>query len=55
ITGSIPQKLLVTICALLDFCYLAQASSFNNQSLKRVASALKEFHNKAAVLRTGVR
>ncbi|KIJ10602.1 hypothetical protein PAXINDRAFT_16438 [Paxillus involutus ATCC 200175] len=54
ITGSIPWKLLVTICALLDFHYLAQAPSFTNQSLERVASALKEFHdNKEAVLHTG--
>ncbi|KIJ10412.1 hypothetical protein PAXINDRAFT_27957, partial [Paxillus involutus ATCC 200175] len=56
IAGSVPRKLLVTIHALLDFCYLAQAPSFTNQSLERVASALKEFHdNKEAVLRTGMR
>ncbi|KAF9230845.1 hypothetical protein BU15DRAFT_56804, partial [Melanogaster broomeanus] len=56
IAGSVPRKFLVAIRALLDFRYLAQAPSFTSQSLERVASALKEFHdNKEAVLRAGVR
>ncbi|KAF8836972.1 hypothetical protein BDN67DRAFT_1014227 [Paxillus ammoniavirescens] len=49
IAGSVPQKLLVAIHALLNFCYLAQAPSFTNQSLERVTSALKEFHDNKEV------
>ena len=56
VAGSVPHQFLIAICVLLDFQYLAQAPSFTTQSLKRVASALQEFHdNKEAIIHQGAR
>ena len=56
VAGSVPQKFLVTLHTLLDFCYLAQAPVFTTQSIDRVVGALQEFHdNKDAIMRQGLR
>jgi len=54
IAGRVPRQFLVTIHALLDFRYLAQALCFTDHSLGDVEKALQEFHdNKDAIVRAG--
>lgn len=56
IAGAVPKEFLVAIRALTDFRYLAQAPSFTDESIKKVACALEEFHNhKDAILRAKAR
>ena len=56
VAGSVPRKLLTAVRALLDFRYLAQAPSFTTQSLEKVASSLREFHDhKDAIVHEGIR
>jgi len=55
VAGSVPWRFLIAICALLDFRYLAQVSSFTTQSLEKVASSLQEFHDhKEAIVCEGI-
>jgi len=46
VAGGAPQNFLITICALLDFHYLAQAPIFTAHSVDCVAQALQEFHER---------
>ncbi|KIJ10729.1 hypothetical protein PAXINDRAFT_85585, partial [Paxillus involutus ATCC 200175] len=47
----IPPNFLIAICTLTDFCYLAQATSFTDKSIRKVAGVLQEFHDhKEAIL-----
>ncbi|KIK20320.1 hypothetical protein PISMIDRAFT_13073 [Pisolithus microcarpus 441] len=56
ITGAVPPKFLLSINALLSFCYLAQMPRFDHDALARVETALKTFHdNKAAIISSGGR
>jgi len=56
VAGSVPCQFLIAIHVLLNLRYLAQAPSFTTQSLKRIASALQEFHdNKEAIVHQGAR
>ena len=51
ITGAVPRRFLIAVHALQDFHYLAQAPIFSNQSLNRLADALRLFHdNKDAIV-----
>ena len=45
IASGVPQSFLTTIHSLLDFCYLAQASTFTAHSVNCIAQALQEFHD----------
>lgn len=46
-----PHHFLLAICVLADFCYLAQASIFSDQSLRKLTGALQLFHdNKDTIL-----
>jgi len=54
VAGGVPHEFLKAICTLLNFCYLAQAPLFTDQSIERVANALQEFHNhKEAIICQG--
>lgn len=54
IAGGVPHEFIKAICALLNFCYLAQAPLFTDQSIERVSNALQEFHNhKEAIVHQG--
>ena len=56
VAGGVPQRFLIAIRALLDFRYLAQASTFTARSVDRVAQSLQEFHDhKDAIIRHGAR
>ncbi|KAI6005577.1 hypothetical protein EDD15DRAFT_2191043 [Pisolithus albus] len=56
IVGAVPPKFLLSINALLSFCYLAQMPHFDHDALARVEMALKTFHdNKAAIISSGGR
>ncbi|KAI6025376.1 hypothetical protein PISMIDRAFT_16871 [Pisolithus microcarpus 441] len=56
IAGAVPPKFLLSINALLSFRYLAQMPRFNHDTLARVETALKTFHdNKAAIISSGRR
>ena len=50
-----PHHFLLAICVLADFCYLAQASIFSDQSLHKLTGALQLFHdNKDTILQASV-
>ncbi|KAI5981814.1 hypothetical protein EDD15DRAFT_2379006 [Pisolithus albus] len=56
IAGAVPPKFLLSINALLSFRYLAQMPRFDHDTLARVETALKTFHdNKAAIISSGGR
>jgi len=44
ITGAIPPRFIHTICALMDFFYLAQNPVHSPQSLQLMVQVLSEFH-----------
>ncbi|KIJ11317.1 hypothetical protein PAXINDRAFT_15784 [Paxillus involutus ATCC 200175] len=51
IAGAVPPNFLIAICTLTDFRYLAQATSFTDESIGKVAGVLQEFHDhKKAIL-----
>ena len=45
VADGVPQRFLITICALLDFHYLTQAPTFTARSVDCVAQSLQEFHD----------
>ena len=45
IADAIPKDLLILICSLMDFQYLAQAPPISGQTCMEINLALKEFHN----------
>ncbi|KAG9309564.1 hypothetical protein JVU11DRAFT_10544 [Chiua virens] len=54
ITSAVPQRFLTAVCALLDFQYLTQMPSFDNQVLQQLDNALLMFHNhKDAIITAG--
>ncbi|KIJ63917.1 hypothetical protein HYDPIDRAFT_29265 [Hydnomerulius pinastri MD-312] len=56
IAGTVPQPFLIAVHALIEFRYLAQAPSFTDDSLVKVANALQEFHDhKDAIVCAGAR
>ncbi|KAF8547407.1 hypothetical protein OG21DRAFT_1424890 [Imleria badia] len=56
VAGDVPQNFLIALRVLLDFRYLAQAPTFTEDSIDRLAQALQEFHdNKATIIRHGTR
>ena len=56
IAGSVPRQFLITIQALLDFRYKAQAPVFTDHSLSDLANSLQEFHDhKDAIVQVGTR
>jgi hypothetical protein len=56
VAGGVPQRFLITICALLDFHYLTQAPTFTAHSVDHVAQSLQEFHDhKDTIIRHGAR
>ena len=56
IAGAVPHWFLITIRSLVEFQYLAQASSFTDNSLVKVSNALQEFHDhKNAIVHAGTR
>ncbi|KAI6027294.1 hypothetical protein PISMIDRAFT_8185 [Pisolithus microcarpus 441] len=54
VAGMAPPRFLAAICALLDFCYLAQMPIFDEQALAKLNAALASFHtDKHAILAAG--
>ncbi|KAJ3859260.1 hypothetical protein EV359DRAFT_86613, partial [Lentinula novae-zelandiae] len=47
ISGAISAKFVMSLRALLDFCYSGRAQRFSQTSSLRVQTALKEFHERA--------
>ena len=45
IAGTVSNQFLTAIQALMDFCYLAQAPSFSDDTLSKVSKALQDFHD----------
>ncbi|KIM51816.1 hypothetical protein SCLCIDRAFT_142487, partial [Scleroderma citrinum Foug A] len=55
VTGTVPPRFLTAIHGLLDFCYLAQMPSFDENVLTQLSAALQSFHNnKEAIISAGV-
>ena len=55
VTGTVPPRFLTAICGLLDFCYLAQMPSFDENVFTQLSAALQSFHNnKEAIISAGV-
>jgi hypothetical protein len=56
IAGAVPLRFLIAVRALVEFRYLAQAPTFTEDSLTKVANALQIFHDhKDAIVRANVR
>jgi hypothetical protein len=54
IAGAVPKRFLISVQALMDFCYLAQAPEISGAVSFKIKSALKEFHNhKDAIIASG--
>ncbi|KAG0694673.1 hypothetical protein DFH29DRAFT_815065, partial [Suillus ampliporus] len=50
-----PCGVLVAVCTLMDFCYLIQSPSIDDNNLLRISAVLNEFHaNKDAIIDAGV-
>ncbi|KAI5984375.1 hypothetical protein EDC04DRAFT_2525638, partial [Pisolithus marmoratus] len=55
IAGAVPPKFLLSISALLSFCYLAQMPHFDHDTLARVKTVLQTFDNKTAIISSSKR
>ncbi|KAI0726113.1 hypothetical protein C8Q72DRAFT_784365 [Fomitopsis betulina] len=56
LVGHIPHALMLTLCALLDFIYIAQYSTHDDQTLKYLEDALVQYHKHKDTLKTlGIR
>ena len=56
IADAVPKDFLITIHALMDFWYLAQAPEIDETDCKNIENALQEFHaHKDAILKVGAR
>ncbi|KAI0711013.1 hypothetical protein C8Q72DRAFT_790571 [Fomitopsis betulina] len=56
LVGRIPHALMLTLRALLDFIYIAQYSTHNDQTLKYLEDALVQYHKHKDILKTlGIR
>ena len=56
IAGAVPRPFLLTIRALMDFCYLAQAPQISEAGCGKIDASLALFHeNKQAILNAGAR
>jgi hypothetical protein len=54
IAEGVPKRFLITLCALANFCYLAQAPKITEEICGRIETALVEFHeHKDAVISAG--
>ncbi|KAG1734246.1 uncharacterized protein EDB91DRAFT_1238446 [Suillus paluster] len=45
ITNAAPPGVIIAVRALMDFCYLSQAITINEQQCQKILDALKTFHN----------
>ncbi|EPS97085.1 hypothetical protein FOMPIDRAFT_1096180, partial [Fomitopsis schrenkii] len=52
LVGRIPHALMLTLRALLDFIYIAQYPTHDDQTLKYLEDALKEYHKNKDILKT---
>ncbi|EPS99859.1 hypothetical protein FOMPIDRAFT_1123564 [Fomitopsis schrenkii] len=56
LVGRIPHDLMLTFCALLNFIYISQYPTHNNQTLKYLEDALEVYHKHKHILKTlGIR
>ncbi|KAI0720653.1 hypothetical protein C8Q72DRAFT_878104 [Fomitopsis betulina] len=56
LVGRIPHALMLTLRALLDFIYIAQYSTHDDQTLKYLEDALVQYHKHKDILKTlGIR
>ena len=54
IADAVPPNFLIAICALMDFCYLAQAMQIDEQMCTKIDAALKEFYaHKDSIIAAG--
>ena len=52
IQGHVPDKMVKTLQAFLDFCYIVQCDVHNTQSLKALEDPLDCFHKHCEIFRT---
>ena len=52
IQGYVPEKMVKTLQAFLDFCYIVQCDVHNTQSLKALEDALDHFHKHCKIFWT---
>lgn len=56
IAGAVPRRFLAAIRGLMDFRYLAQLPSFDENTLQRLDASLQMFHdNKDSIIKAGAR
>ena len=56
IDGHVPDEMVQTFCAFLDFCYIARRDIHDTRSLAALDEALQRFHQHREIFRTsGVR
>ncbi|KAG1732354.1 hypothetical protein EDB19DRAFT_2004965 [Suillus lakei] len=45
IANAAPPGIIIAVCALMDFCYLAQAVTIDEKQCQKILGALKTFHD----------
>ncbi|KAF9226067.1 hypothetical protein BS17DRAFT_684718, partial [Gyrodon lividus] len=54
VSGTMPPGMVLAICSLLDFSYLAQAPELDNNDCNMLLSSLRSFHkNKLHMIKAG--
>ena len=56
IDGHVPERMVQTMCAFLEFCYIARRDIHDTHSLSALDNALQRFHQHREIFReSGVR